>query len=135
MRTNPWSYLRSKFYKSSFKEGSKFIIEHNFGFGNHNHEVVVKNWDPPKKMTLIEHNSENPNKGFPHNIIFLLKIKGQYTELRYTVEGTYGNRVQDVTFKPILKGIMVEELYRIKQAIESTVSSELPIESGSFRTI
>ena len=121
--------------KFSFKEGSKFIIVHNFGFGNHNNEVVIKSWNPPRSMTLIEHHSEDSNKSFPHNITFRLKSKGKSTELVYLIEGTYGNRVQDATFKPILKGIIVEELYKIKQAIESTISSELTLESGSFRTI
>jgi len=121
--------------KLSFKKGSKFIIVHNFGLGNHNYQVSIKIWNPPISLTLIEHHSEDSNKGFPHKIKFRLKPMGKSTELVYVIEGTYGNRVQDATFKPILKGIIVEELYKIKQAIESTISSELSLDSGSFRAI
>lgn len=121
--------------KPSFKKGSLFTITHNFGFGNYDLEAKVLNWSPPGEMTLKECNAENPDKGFPHTFTFSLLPIDKQTEIQYMVEGTYGNRVQDVAFKPILKGVMVEELYRIKLAIESSVSTELPLESGSFRTI
>lgn len=121
--------------KTTFSKGSKFEITHNFGFGNYNLDVEVMNWKPPSNMKLKEQHREDPDKGFPHKVSFVLSPKNNKTEIHYTLEGTYGNRVQDVPFKPILKGVMVEELFRIKQAIESSVSSELPLESGSFRTI
>ena len=120
---------------SSFSKGAKFEITHNFGFGNYNLDVEVMNWKPPGEMTLKECNPENPDKGFSHTVTFSLLPKDKQTEIQYRVEGTYGNRVQDVPFKPILKGVMVEELYRIKHAIEASVSTELLLESGSFRTI
>ena len=40
--------------------------------------------------------------------------------LCYTVSGTYGGRVQDMSFKPILKGVVKEELFKMRIAIESS---------------
>ena len=96
---------------------------------------LVLNWNPPGKMTLKECHPENPDKGFSHTVTFYFLSKDKQTEIQYRVEGTYGTRVQDVPFKPILKGVMLEELYRIKQAIEASVSNELHLKSGGFRTI
>ena len=53
----------------------------------------------------------------------------------YTVRGTYGGRVQDMSFKPILKGVMIEELRKIKNAVESSEKAPKHIISESIKPI
>ena len=55
-----------------------------------------------------------------HLIKFRIEPYLNNNKLCYQVAGTYGGRVQDMSFKPILKGVMKEELLRIKNAIESS---------------
>ena len=74
---------------------------------------------PPKILAISEINSENPDKGFPHDIRFEVFPNDNNVILHYSVSGTYGHRVQDLSFKPILKGVIKEELVKIKNAIES----------------
>ena len=64
----------------------------------------------------------NPKKGFPHTVEFHIKSELNKSKVTYTVSGTYGGRVQNISFKPILKGVMKEELIKIKNAIESSDS-------------
>ena len=39
------------------------------------------------------------------------------------VEGSFNNKFADMSFKPILKGVMLDELIKIKFAIESSCSN------------
>ena len=64
-----------------------------------------------------------PNKkGFSHKIVFELQKNGDFTNLCYSLSGTYGGKVQNISFKPILKRVLKEEIKKIKIAIESSDS-------------
>ena len=97
----------------------KFKINHNFGFGNYEMVAEIKDYFPPNHLSISEYCPDDPKKGFPHMINFHIESNMLKSKLSYTVTGTYGGRVQDMSFKPILKGVMKEELMRIKNAIES----------------
>ena len=48
------------------------------------------------------------------------------------MRGTYGGRVQDISFTPILKGVLKEEITKIKIAIESSEKIPENIKVGSI---
>jgi len=108
----------------SVNNNSEFTIIHNFGFGNI--EMIAKVIDciPVKRISISEKPTENASKGFMHEIIFEISSDAKGTILNYSVKGTYGGRVQNISFTPILKGVLKEEIIRIKNAIES--SEEVP---------
>ena len=109
-----------------------FIITHNFGFGNYEMIAKITDYSPPRYITLSEYCCDNPSKGFPHDIDFYIESSLQKSKLTYRLEGTYGGKVQNISFKPILRGVMKEELLKIKNAIES---SEITYNSITSKTV
>ncbi|MBC8312325.1 MAG: SRPBCC family protein [Candidatus Marinimicrobia bacterium] len=108
----------------SVNNKSEFIIIHNFGFGNIEMTANVIECVSVKRITISEEVTDEASKGFPHKIIFEIYEEEKSTILNYSVNGTYGGRVQDISFMPILKGVVKEEIIKIKNAIES--SEEVP---------
>ena len=97
-----------------------FKINHNFGFGNYDMVAEIKDFMPPHRLSISEYCPDDPKKGFPHTVDLKIEPAPGKNKLSYTVTGTYGGRVQDMSFKPILKGVVKEELLKIKSAIESS---------------
>ena len=85
-----------------------------------------------KRLVISEISKDNSSKGFPHKIKFEIFQKENNTQLNYLVSGTYGGRVQDISFTPILKGVLKEEIVKIKNAIESTEKIPENIKVGSI---
>ena len=112
-----------------------FKISHNFGFGNYKMIAEVKDCVPPHKLSISEHCIEDPTRGFPHTIVFQIYEGLQKSRLSYTVSGTYGGKVQDMSFKPILKGVIKEELIKLKSAIESSESIDKNVAVKTIKTI
>ena len=106
----------------------KFNINHNFGFGHYNMIAEITECIPPNHLCISEYCKGEKGKGFPHSIEFHIEPHRDESKIFYTVTGTYGGRVQDMSFKPILKGVMIEELLKIKNAIESSEKTTKPIE-------
>ena len=75
---------------------------------------------PPNRLCISEYCKGAKGKGFPHSIQFYIESHRDKSKIFYTVSGTFGGKVQDISFKPILKGVMIEELLKIKNAIESS---------------
>ena len=113
----------------------KFNIIHNFGFGNYEMVAEITEYSPPKHLCISEFKKEDKRKGFPHTIEFQIEPNREKSKLLYTVIGTYGGRVQDMSFKPILKGVMIEELRKIKNAVESSEKTPKPIAPESIKPI
>ena len=113
----------------------KFKINHNFGFGNYEMIAEIKDYVPPNRLCISEYCPDDPKKGFPHVVNFRIEPHLNNNKLFYQVSGTYGGRVQDMSFKPILKGVMKEELLRIKNAIESSEISHKTLASKTVRPI
>ena len=112
-----------------------FKINHNFGFGNYDMVAEIKDYVPPNRLSISEYCPDDLNKGFPHSVIFQIEEALEKCELSYTVSGTYGGRVQDISFKPILNGVIKDELLRIKNAIESSETAHKIITSETAKTI
>ena len=104
----------------SVNNKSEFTIIHNFGFGNLEIVARVIECITTKQLVISEKALENSSKGFPHQIKFEIIKEDSNTRLNYSVSGTYGGRVQDMSFTPILKGVLKEEIIKIKNAIESS---------------
>ena len=119
----------------SITKMKKFKINHNFGFGNYDMVAEITECIPPNRLCLTEYCLDDKKKGFPHNIEFQIEPNGEKCELNYTVSGTYGSRVQDMPFKPILKGVIIEELLKIKNAIESSETTIKPLASKTINPI
>ena len=105
----------------------KFNINHNFGFGNYNMIAEITECIPPNRLCISEYCIEDKKKGFSHSIEFQIEPSNEKSKIYYTVTGTYGGKVQDMSFKPILKGVMIEELHKMKNAIESSEKVPDPI--------
>ena len=113
----------------------KFKIIHNFGFGNYEMVAKIIECQPPNTLSISEYCKNQKDKGFPHTIQFHISPNKDKSILFYTVKGTYGGRVQNISFMPILKGVMIEELLKIKSAIESSQKTPEPISSKSIKPI
>ncbi len=112
-----------------------FKIDHNFGFGKYEMVAEITNCIPPNKLCLWEYCDDDKKKGFPHKVEFQIEPDGNKCKLSYTVTGTYGGKVQDMSFKPILKGVIIEELLKIKNAIESSEYISKPLASETAKPI
>ena len=113
----------------------KFNIEHNFGFGKYDMVAEITDCIPPNKLCLWEYCVDDKKKGFPHKVEFQIEPGGNKCTLNYSVTGTYGGKVQDMSFKPILKGVIIEELIKIKSAIESSEFVAKPLASETAKPI
>ena len=113
----------------------KFNIIHNFGFGNYEMVAEITDCIPPNRLCISEYCKGEKKKGFPHSIEFYIEPYRDKSKIFYTVAGTYGGRVQDISFKPILKGVMIEELLKIKKAIESSEKVPKPITIETVKPI
>ena len=112
-----------------------FKINHNFGFGNYDMIAEIKDSVPPNRLTISEYCTDDSKRGFPHIIIFQIEEAQERSKLSYTVSGTYGGRVQDMSFKPILNGVIKEELLKIKNAIESSETNHNTMTSETAQPI
>lgn len=113
----------------SIKKGSKFIIHHNLGLGSLKMNAEVLHCSPPCTITILEHCAEHPEKGFRHEYSFKIVRDGDDSILHYSLEGTFSNPLRNLPFHPILKGVMISELSRIKQAIESSEPNSAALET------
>ena len=119
----------------SLSKMEAFTITHNFGFGNYKMIAKIIDFSPPKYINLSEYCPDDPNTGFPHDIYFNIESSLQKSKLTYQLKGTYGGKVKDMSFKPILKGVMKEELIKIKNAIESSESNQNRLTSKTIHPI
>ena len=113
----------------------KFNIIHNFGFGNYEMVAEIIESTPPNWLCISEYCKEDKSKGFSHTMQFQIEPCKEKSKIFYTVIGTYGGRVQDISFKPILRGVMIEELRKIKNAVESSENTSKPITPESMKPI
>ncbi len=119
----------------SIKTIDNFKIIHNFGFGNYSMNVKILDCSPPNYIKIYEYCKQDAKKGFPHYTKYMLETQSDKCLIKYSVKGTYGSKVQDISFKPILKGVVLEELIKLKKAIESSEGSAQGLASKSYKPI
>ena len=101
----------------SVNNNSEFTIIHNFGFGNIDMTAKVIDCIPVKRISISEKPTDNASRGFMHEIIFEIYSEGKDTILNYSVTGTYGGRVQNISFTPILKGVRKKKLLELRMPL------------------
>ena len=105
----------------SISTDSEITIEHNFGFGSYDMTLTVLESNPPNKIVFQEKSKKASDQLFDHKTTFIIdKKKDSICELIYIVEGSFKNKFADLSFKPILKGVTLDELIKMKLAIESS---------------
>ena len=119
----------------SLRKIDTFNIKHNFGFGNYDMVAEIKDSVPPNRLSISEYCADDPKMGFPHTVDFQIEPVLERCRLSYTVSGTYGRKVQDISFKPILKGVIKEEMLKIKNAIESSDTDHKILTSETAKPI
>ena len=134
-----WSFLNNislglsfnRFHKKIHIQNSfsinvekEMIIEHNFGFGTYDMVLKVIDSLPNNKIVFEEKSKKKEDQLFNHKTTFKIShISDSLCRLDYMVEGSFNNKFADMSFKPILKGVMLDELIKIKFAIESSCSN------------
>jgi len=114
-------HIRNSFSVNIEKE---MIVEHNFGFGTHDMILKVIDSIPNNKIVFEEKSKRDQDQLFDHKTTFEIScIKDNLCRLDYIVEGTFNNKFADLSFKPLLKGVMLDELIKIKFAVESSSSN------------
>ncbi|NQU68109.1 MAG: SRPBCC family protein [Candidatus Marinimicrobia bacterium] len=104
---------------SHARKGREFVISHRTFLGTHDMHAIIQECIPWECIQIHESFQNPRTKGFLHTCTFHMTPSSKGTKLIYTLEGTFGNLVQNIMYKPIARGIMLEELFRIKHAIES----------------
>ena len=131
-----WSFLNNislglsfnRFHKKIHIQNSfsinlqkEMIVEHNFGFGTYDMILNVIDAIPNHKIIFEEKSKEKEEQLFNHKTTFKIShVSDSLCRLDYMVEGSFNNKFADMSFKPILKGVMFDELIKIKLAIESS---------------
>ena len=134
-----WSFLNNislglsfnRFHKKIHIQNSfsvniekEMIVEHNFGFGTYDMILKVVDSIPNNKIIFEEKSKIEGDQLFDHKTTFEIShISDNLCRLDYMVEGTFNNKFADLSFKPLLKGVMLDELIKIKFAIESSSSN------------
>ena len=62
--------------------------------------------------------SDNPE--FSHIISYHIQPNNNNIELEYDLSGNFGSSILEISLKPILHGVIIDELRNIKLAIESS---------------
>tara|TARA_Y100000996_G_scaffold403758_1_gene377092 strand:+ start:141 stop:623 length:483 start_codon:yes stop_codon:yes gene_type:complete len=134
-----WSFLNNislglsfnRFHKKIHIQNSfsvniekEMIVEHNFGFGTYDMILKVIDSIPNNKIVFEEKSKRDQDQLFDHKTTFeISNISDNLCRLNYVVEGTFNNKFADLSFKPLLKGVMLDELIKIKFAVESSSSN------------
>ena len=134
-----WSFLNNislglsfnRFHKKIHIQNSfsiniekEMIVEHNFGFGTYDMILKVVDSIPNNKIVFEEKSKRDKDQLFDHKTTFeISNISDNLCRLNYVVEGTFNNKFADLSFKPLLKGVMLDELIKIKFAVESSSSN------------
>tara|TARA_B110000438_G_scaffold230330_1_gene225334 strand:+ start:362 stop:661 length:300 start_codon:yes stop_codon:yes gene_type:complete len=87
------------------------------------------------KLSLKEYPSNINKKGFSHEIEFDINTLITHSVLNYNISGTYIRKVQDISFRPIFKGVIIEALIKFKNAIESLFEIPKAIDPKTIKPI
>jgi len=110
----------------NLNEEKKFVTTNNFGFGNVEMNAQVIMSKAPISLSFKEWSDDKKKVSYQHETSYSIIQEDNYSYLIIKEEGTFGTKVQDISFKPIISGIIQDELYRIKKYIESAEISSNP---------
>ena len=106
--------------KTEFLSGSdnSFQIHQNLAIVKYIFDTKIINKKPFEKFTISKTVSDNSK--FSHTISYNIKSINNNVELEYDLSGNFGATILEMSLKPILHGIIIDELRNIKSAIESS---------------
>ena len=91
--------LPTKF--SLIGKNKTFKIIHNFGLGNVDMDVEVINYNPLDSMELLKKNNDGTHKAFEHSSKYELSQNKELTTLKYSINGSFNFKIQNIPFKPL----------------------------------
>ena len=106
--------------KTEFLSGSdnSFQIHQNLAIVKYIFDTKIINKKPFEKVTILK--STLDNSKFSHTISYHIKSMNKNVELEYDLSGNFGSSILEISLKPILHGVIIDELRNIKFAIESS---------------
>ena len=124
-----WDFLLSLKYSMSMnrshtqvnfdsKSQDVFQIHQNLAIVKYIFDVTIDTKGPFQQLTFLKVMSDNPE--FSHIISYHIQPTNDSIELEYDLSGNFGSSILEISLKPILHGIIIDELRNIKLAIESS---------------
>ena len=107
-------------FPSSFKPelNSTFTIHQNFAITKYKFKSKIISKDPFGTLSILKTMIGKPN--LMHSITYDIALKGSLVKLDYTLDGSLGSSILEMSLKPIVHGIIIDELRNLKSAIESS---------------
>ena len=124
-----WYFLLSLKYSMSMNRShtkvsftsnlnESFKIHQNLAIVKYIFDTTIDSKKPFKELTLTKTLSDNPE--FSHSISYIILSNNNNLKLDYHLSGDFGSVILEMSLKPILHGIIIDELRNIKLAIESS---------------
>ena len=102
----------------NFDLNSKFIIHQNLAIVRYVFITMIVTKKPFEQLAISKAISDDSK--FSHTISYHIKLVNSNLELEYDLSGNFGSTMLEMSLKPILHGIIIDELRNIKSAIESS---------------
>ena len=124
-----WNFLLSLKYSMSMNRShtkvdfplnldDSFKIHQNLAIVKYVFDTTIDSKKPFKKLTLTKILLDKPE--FSHSISYIILSNNNNLKLDYHLSGDFGSVILEMSLKPILHGIIIDELRNIKLAIESS---------------
>ena len=124
-----WHFLLSLKYSMSMNRShtkvsftsnlnDSFKIHQNLAIVKYIFDTTIDSKKPFKELTLTKTLSDKPE--FSHSISYIILSNNNNLQLDYHLSGDFGSVILEMSLKPILHGIIIDELRNIKLAIESS---------------
>ena len=128
-----WSFLLSMNYSmtmnrshvkvdfpSNFKPeiNSQFKIKQNFAIVKFNFEAEIVHKDTFKELIISKKMIQN--QSLIHQIKYKIEVLDNSVKLISIFYGELGKKMIEISLKPIIHGIMIDELRNMKSAVESS---------------
>ena len=95
-----------------------FKIHQNLAIVKYIFDTTIDSKKPFKELILTKTLSDKPE--FSHSISYIILSNNNNLKLDYHLSGDFGSMILEMSLKPILHGIIIDELRNIKLAIESS---------------
>ena len=124
-----WYFLLSLKYSMSMNRShtkvsftsnlnDSFKIHQNLAIVKYIFDTTIDSKKPFKELTLTKTLSDKPE--ISHSISYIILSNNNNLKLDYHLSGNFGSVILEMSLKPILHGIIIDELRNIKLAIESS---------------
>ena len=102
----------------NFELDSKFKIHQNLAIVKYVFDAKIVTKKPFEQLAILKAISDDSK--LSHTISYHIKLINRNLELKYNLSGDFGSTILEMSLKPILHGIIIDELRNIKSAIESS---------------